>query len=184
MTRTEFEGLLADYLAGELDAAARAAVDDYLRGAPDDARLVAEYRAAQRAAAADLVPLAEAGRRTRGMRWSPEPAECDAARREAERPVAAGALARRTRLAGVVRAAALIVLTFAAGVLTGQYLSAARAGSPSGPAMASSVGGPGGAAAREPAPLNPQWARGLEQAASRYPGGMTLTWASLSMARR
>ncbi len=172
MTRAEFENLLPDYLAGELDAAGVAAVRAYLADAPEEAARVSEMQTIE----FDVRRLAPAQRvadeRTVGLRGGVRIGLRSGARtRGPARPL--------WMLSAVLRYAAAVSLAFGAGywVRGGAALTRVSAD----PAVHDAGAPP--IVVKVDEPVNPRLAQNFRRAATAYPQGNSLAWAMLSIAK-
>ena len=110
MNEREFQDKLADYLAGEMNAAEAEAFRAALAADPERRRLADELQAAAAALECRAASDEEAREATAGLRWD------DLAARARRTPVRAERPASRLRILNVaLRYAAAIVLAFVAG---------------------------------------------------------------------
>lgn len=161
MTQGEFEKLLPDFLAGELDAGGVAAVEAYLRTAPDQAALVAELAALQQEVRRGAPSVADAALQTRSLH------------------APSGPLRTGWRIAVALRYAAVVLIAFGAGYWMRGGAAIAPPGAPPDarqPTVDRVVQASDGA-------VNPRVAKNFQRAASTYPQANSLAWAALSIAK-
>lgn len=166
MNEQEFRGLLADYLAGELDEAQAAAFRAELEASEQRRKLATELQAAAAALEANVLSHEQAEQRTASLELEGATARA----RSASERSARGGGRRHQRLRVALRYAAVIVLAFGAGFLARGWQLSGRDATPV-PTLASM-------------PVNARYVANFVQATQSLPQASAFSHSLLTLARR
>jgi anti-sigma factor RsiW len=165
MNDAEFQELLADYLAGELDEHRAAAFRAELESNEERRKLAHELQAAAAALEVNALSDEESQRRVEALRFEDLHARAAHAA-QSSRPIRAG----HPRLSAVLRYAAVIALAFGAGFVVRGWRSEARE-SPASPVVSSSS-------------INERYVTGYQRVSQAFPRSSSFTRSLLVLARR